>query len=223
MKKLILFTLSVFASVMSFAQTNLQTQYDFGQGHLIATLEMFKADNWGSTFFFADYNMTNHDDRQLGVHGATGSYMEISRSLNFWQDTKLAPVSAHVEANFGVLIPTNLLFGADYALHSADFSKTLTLSLLAKTHRYYNTGAQFTAVWGLNNLLGVDGLNFSGFLDVWNQNETVVMMSQPQLWYNVGKLFSCENLNIGGEIEFTNNFYGKGFKMYPRLGTKWIF
>ena len=37
------------------AQTNLQTLYDFDRGHFTTTLEMFKSDNWGNTFFFIDH------------------------------------------------------------------------------------------------------------------------------------------------------------------------
>lgn len=29
------------------------------------------------------------------------------------------------------------------------------------------------------------------------------MISEPQLWYNVGRWFGCPNLNIGTEIEFS--------------------
>ena len=49
------------------------------------------------------------------------------------------------------------------------------------------------------------------------------MISEPQLWYNVGRWFKCPNLNIGTEIEFSYNFTGAGFMCNPCLGIKWCF
>ena len=122
-------------------------------------------------------------------------------------------------------------------MHSDDFANTLNLKVLYKNiaEAEDNTPIQFTAVWGMNNIFGIDGLNFSGFADVWGQkgyyenkdgkiNETDwVFISEPQLWYNVGKLFGCDNLNIGGEIEISNNFTQEGFMCNPCLGVKWAF
>ena len=73
------------------AQTNLQTFYDFGKNrnHFTTTLEGFYNDNWGNTFFFIDYDYNAKNDK--GVNQApSGSYMEIARCLNFWQDTPLS-------------------------------------------------------------------------------------------------------------------------------------
>ena len=57
MKKNLLF-LAVFftATIFAKAQTNIQVMYDFGKDrqNVTTTLEMFKGDNWGSTFFFVD-------------------------------------------------------------------------------------------------------------------------------------------------------------------------
>ena len=51
-----------------------------------------------------------------------------------------------------------------------------------------------------------------------------IFITEPQLWYNVGKHLGCENLNIGTEIELSNNFGStNGFKCRPCLGAKWIF
>jgi len=98
---------------------------------------------------------------------------------------------------------------------------------------------------GLIISLGVKGLNFSGFADFWWENHTVcnysasasdyrdwdskqdvnvVFISEPQIWYNVGRHFGCENLNIGSEVEFSYHFgTGKGFFARPCLGFKWVF
>ena len=102
-----------------------------------------------------------------------------------------------------------------------------------------DTPLQFTFVWGMKNLFGVDGLTFSGFADIWGENTKFwyadpvdkqaeegkfIFISEPQLWYNVGKHFGVDNLNIGTEIELSYNFAGNhGFYCRPCLGTKWVF
>ena len=92
----------------------------------------------------------------------------------------------------------------------------------------------------MQDLLGVKGLRFSGFIDIWGNNQTCVInpdplnyeakdtkfsiLTEPQLWYNVGQHFGCENLHIGGEAELSFNFAGHyGFMCNPCLGAKWIF
>ena len=224
---------------MAQAQTNLQTFYDFGKnrGHFTTTLEGFYNDNWGNTFFFIDYDYNAKDSK--GVNQApSGSYMEIARCLNFWGNTALAPLSLQVEYNGLVGVNQNFLFGLDYFLHSQDFKNTFNFKVLYKT---FSAGAtsdipvQFTFVWGMQDLFGVDGLRFSGFVDVWGENvvnfmeggtkaQKFVVISEPQIWYNVGKFIGVPNLNIGGEVELSMNFAGyDGFYARPCLGTKWVF
>ncbi|MCQ2130961.1 MAG: DUF5020 family protein [Bacteroidales bacterium] len=213
------------------AQTNLQTLYDFDRGHFTTTLEMFKSDNWGNTFFFVDYDYAEKNT-------PSGTYMEIARCFNFWQDSKLGALSLQAEYNGGLgifglpvgyggfAVNSAFLGGLDYFLHSADFSNTLNLKVLYKDIRGMNSDVpmQFTAVWGMDNLLGVSGLRFSGFIDFWWEGSTSVMISEPQLWYNIGQHIGVDNLNIGGEIEFSNNFAGyDGFAVRPCIGTKWNF
>ncbi|MBR4233204.1 MAG: DUF5020 family protein [Bacteroidales bacterium] len=226
------------------AQTNLQTFYDFGKnrGHFTTTLEGFYGDNWGNTFFFIDYdyNLRDADDN---VQAPSGSYMEIARCLNFWQETAVAPFSLQVEYNGLVGVNQNFLFGVDYFVHNADFSNTFNFKLLGKT---FSRGAksdlplQFTFVWGMQDIFGIEGLRFSGFADIWGEKvfafaedptsdkflkeRNFVFISEPQLWYNVGQHFGCPNLHVGTEIELSCNFAGyDGFKVRPCLGTKWVF
>lgn len=222
------------------AQTNLQTFYDFGKNrnHFTITLEGFYNDNWGNTFFFIDYDF-NAKNPQGVNQGVSGSYMEIARCLNFWQGTVMAPLSLHVEYNGGVGFGSqNFLFGADYFLHSADFRNTFNFKLLFKT---FNNGAssnvplQFTFVWGMQDIFGVQGLRFNGFADIWGENvinfmeaadkpRKVVFISEPQIWYNVGQWFGVPNLHVGSEIELSLNFAGyDGFYVRPCIGAKWVF
>lgn len=221
------------------AQTNLQTFYDFGKNrdHFTTTLEGFYGDKWGNTFFFIDYDYNAKDAD--GVNQApSGSYMEIARCLNFWQDSSIGALSAQVEYNGLVGVNQNFLFGVDYFLHNSDFSNTFNFKLLYKT---FSKGVksdlplQFTFVWGMQDIFGVKGLRFSGFADIWgekviNFNEGLdkekgfVFISEPQLWYNIGQHFGVDNLHIGTEVELSCNFAGyDGFYARPCIGTKWVF
>jgi hypothetical protein len=227
MKKIVL-ALCLLAAVSTQAQ-NLQFHYDFGKDrkYVTTTLEMFKADKWGSSFFFVDYD---HD--QTGSHSPSGSYMEITRSLNFWG----GPLSAHVEydgglgyngdTNFGYGINSAWLFGADYFMHSKDFSRTLTLQAMFKNIRGKNNTAQLTAVWGTQWFN--KKFTFSGFADLWWEKNTYeyltdeihpVFLTEPQLWYNF-----TEHMSAGSEIELSTNFAGnEGFMVNPTLAVKWNF
>ena len=226
------------------AQTNLQTFYDFGRnrGHFTTTLEGFYGDDWGNTFFFIDYDY-NLRDANDNVQAPSGSYMEIARCLNFWQGTALAPFSLQVEYNGLVGVNHNFLFGVDWFLHNDDFSNTFNFKLLGKTFsRGFSSDIplQFTFVWGMQDLFGVQGLRFSGFADIWGENVVAfaedvtsdkflkerkfVFISEPQLWYNIGQHFGVPNLHVGTEIELSCNFAGyDGFAVRPCLGTKWVF
>ena len=243
------------------AQTNLQTFYDFGKNrnHFTTTLEGFYNDNWGNTFFFIDYDYNAKDTK--GVNQApSGSYMEIARCINLWQNTPLSMLSLQVEYNGLVGVNQNFLFGTDIFLHSADFNNTFNFKVLYKwidyakvddpnrTMQTYingdpyksNVPLQFTFVWGMQDLFGVKGLRFSGFADFWwqdhdlfndNKGEAMtpevshfVFLSEPQIWYNVGQHFGCDNLNIGGEVELSYDFgTARGFWCRPCAGIKWVF
>lgn len=259
---LLLSLLSIASSVK--AQTNIQEMYDFNRQQMTTTLEMFQNDDWGSTFFFVD--IYHHFDKNT----PTDFYTEIARSFNFWKGTAMKDFSLHAEWNGGCGIfnldntsyggyPVNnaWLFGAEYCVHSDDYSRTLTLEVLYKNIRggHSQVPMQFTAVWGLNDIFGAKGLNFSGFADFWWEDQTwvnpsyqpsfanlfssptwnthCVFISEPQLWYNVGQFFNCNNLFIGGELEVSCHFSGnakyeegvaaRGFKVNPAAGIKWNF
>lgn len=215
--------------------TNLQIFYDFGQdrNYFTITYEMFHPDLWGNTFFFVDVDMNfvGGDGKNIGPSGA---YTELSRSLNFWQNSAAKDFSLQVEYNGGLgafnggSYPINhsFLFGGNYFLHSRDYRHTLTLQLLYR----YTLGQvnivpmQFTAVWGCKDLFHAKGLTFSGYLDVFGDGGKCVVQSEPQLWYSVGQWFNCPNLNIGTEVELSVNFAGAdGFRCRPCAGLKWVF
>lgn len=146
----------------------------------------------------------------------------------------------------GYAINHAALVGFNYCLHTSDYKNIFNIELLFKyVVDEYNMwrvkGAdgrwmkqsgnqvplQFTFVWGCDDFCTAPGLRFSGFADIWGQRnaggQSFVFISEPQLWYNVGRWFKCPNLNIGTEIEFSYNFTGQGFMCNPCLGVKWCF
>jgi hypothetical protein len=228
MNKRFLFILAFIPALVS-AQ-DLQVLYDFGKdrNYVTTTLEMFKPDKWGSSYYFVDF----YYDFGPFKH-PSGAYMEITRSLHFWK----GPISAHVEYDGGLgSFPTSngqmaypinsaWLLGIDYNLNNADFSKTFTLQAMYKHIVGKQESAQLTAVWGLHFFKRK--LSFTGFADFWLENNnnsdgsvtSTVFVSQPQLWYNFTDHFSA-----GTEVEFANNFAATdGFMVRPRLAVKWNF
>jgi len=220
-----------FAAMAAQAQTNLQVHYDFGEDrkYVTSTLEMFKPDKWGNTFFFVDIDYNNGKDNHPSL-----AYMEIARCLKFWD----GPISAQVEyngglggnsfpatSNYSYVINNSWLFGADYSFHNADFTQTLNLKALYKEIVGKQSSVQFTGVWGLQLL--DKKVTFSGFADVWKEDNSFsngkstdwIFISEPQIWYNF-----TENFSAGSEIELSNNFGTiYGFMVNPTLAVKWNF
>ena len=243
-KTLSIFVLMIFMGLGFAAKAqNIQVMYDFGgeRKYVTTTLEMYKPDKWGNTFFFVDiyHNGKNHPAN----YGPMGMYMEIERGLNFWQNTKLKNLSAHVEYTGGLgVIPPGIgyninnawMFGAEYCFHSEDYRNTLTVYAMYKTIAKVEQSVplQFSIVWGMQDLFNVKGLRFNGFADFWWQanyslKSHFTFITEPQIWYNVGQFFNCPNLNIGGEVEMSYNFTGNNlpdkFYVNPCLGVKWNF
>ncbi len=214
-------------TIASVNAQNLQMHYDMGKdrGYVTTTLEMFKPDQWGSTFFFVDFDYNVGD-----VKGVSLSYMEISRALKFWD----SPFALQVEYNggFGQYAPglayqinDAWLSGAQYTWNNADYSRIFTLQGLYKYIRgKHDASFQITGVWTMQFFEGK--LTFMGFADFWreenvfgNKKTDFVFLSEPQLWYNVN-----QHLSLGGEVEIASNFAGvEGFKVCPTVAVKWTF
>lgn len=211
---------------------------------MTTTLELFYPDNWGSTFAFVDFDYNIHPNDPKNTPFM--AYTEIARCLNFWGKTKAKDLSVQVEYNGGLGVYKDAagdlrgyginhaaLVGLNYCLHTADYKNIFNIELLYKfivddwNKTKNQVPLQFTFVWGCDDFCTLPGLRFSGFLDIWGQRyatgQSFVMISEPQLWYNVGRWFKCPNLNIGTEIEFSYNFTGSGFMCNPCLGIKWCF
>jgi hypothetical protein len=244
MKRLMTIVLLAMAALGANAQ-NIQLHYDLGRNlysdeesdrqKVTLTLEQFKADEWGSWFYFFDVDLTRKTTRSI--------YTEIAREVKLGQES---PFAAHIEYDGGLWHAPSLgdgsyqqagLAGFAFNGHNADFSKTWSVQALYKQFfkSYAGTRAyasfQLTGVWGLNFFDGQ--LTFSGFLDLWRGEKggnypageqghgMLVLLTEPQLWYNVNK-----HLSFGTEVEISNNFVinyasDKTFFVNPTLAVKW--
>lgn len=239
MSKKIFFACAIAA--LAFAQgvkaQNVQVFYDFGENrqYVTTTFEMFKADKFGDTFWFIDHYYADKAQRKAGNASAfNGTYFEIERGINFWQDSNLKDLSAMVEYDGSSWGAGIFCFGAKYFLHNADFSNTFTVALLYDAHIGVGDAdipVKFSGVWGMNDIFGVKGLVFKGFIDVWGNNSAfadgtsakVSVLTEPQVWFNLGSTFDG-HLDLGGEVELSYNFAGhKGFMVNPCAGIRWTF
>lgn len=228
MKKFI-FILCLFSSTALMAQ-NIQLHYDMGKGrkYLTSTVEMFKPDKWGNTFFFIDMNYNDNE-----IKGVSLAYFEIARCLKLGS----SPFSFHAEYNGGFgqfaanpyngaySINNAWLTGIDYTWNNADFSKGFSLKVLYKNIRHKQDASfQLTGVWHANFLK--NKVTFSGFADFWKEDNIIdgekkefTFLSEPQLWFN-----ATSNFSIGSEVELSKGFAGmSGFNVMPTVAGKWTF
>ena len=221
-----------FATAFEAKGQNLQLHYDLGRNSATTTVEMFRADGGGSTFFFVDLD---YDPK------VSGAYWEISRELNFWQESKVGWLSVHMEYNGGLNTSAGsfnnaFLGGLTYSGHSKDWSKTWsvtasykaipgTVDALGKCQMH---NFQITGVWNLDFFN--HWLSFNGFADFWRemrpwQGTEYIFITEPQIWVNLNKIKGWEkvNLSLGTEVELSCNFVAKGFHAMPTVAAKWTF
>jgi hypothetical protein len=227
--KHILLTVAFVGMMMAVNAQNVQLHYDMGKdrGYFTSTVEMFKPDKYGSTFFFVDMDYTS-DARNVS-NGVSLAYWEIARAFKWSENQKFQP---RVEYNGGVLkldgdatpfipIENCWLAGLERTFASADFSKILTLQANYKYIKDKEDASfQLTAVWTIQML--DNKLTFTGFADFWKEEmfwgTDFRFLSEPQLWYNF-----CPNFSAGTEIELSNNFIGDKFFVSPTLAVKYTF
>lgn len=225
--------------ILSFSLTgamaqNVQLHYDFGKDRNFptTTVEMFKTDKLGSTFFFVDMDYNVGD-----IKGISMAYWEIARAFNLGK----SPLAAHIEYNGGFgqyttpdftgayQINDAWLAGLDYNYNNEDFTRGFTIQVLYKYIRdKHDASFQLTGVWYMDMLN--KKLTFSGFADFWREDQAFpdgevvdetkfIFIAEPQLWYNF-----TPHISLGSEIEIGNNFGSvKGFRVNPTLGAKWTF
>ncbi|MDX9923902.1 MAG: DUF5020 family protein [Ignavibacteriaceae bacterium] len=230
MKKLLLVFFLLMAAKVT-AQ-NLQLHYDLGEDrkYFTTTIEMFKPDEYGSTFFFVDFDFNMPENKSISL-----AYWEIARYVTVYEK-----LSVTLQYNDGfVTIPTPVgnysgtlnqswLAGVSYPIDLGFV--TLNTDLLAKKiYKSDGLDVQLTTVWFVPFLEGK--LNFTGFLDIWTQDKNLragaigsdkemVFLTEPQLWYNFDK-----HLSVGTEIEISNNFlpFQDEIKVNPTIAVKWNF
>lgn len=204
---------------------NLQLHYEASgdREYVVSTLEMFKPDQYGSTFWFVDMEYDTS-----GAGGVSLTYWEIARAFTLPINNLSATLQYNAGvANFGsfgqawmvglnyyldmgfVALPIDILYRAAQGAKSPDF--------------------QLTTTWFIPLLDGK--ADFSGFLDIWSEDDSdvegkkIIYQAEPQLWYNINKTFS-----IGSEVEISYNFaFDKngvqkdGVQALPTLGLRWNF
>ena len=239
MKKTLLSALLFIACLPMFAQLNVQMHYDLGKAIygdelsnrplFTATVENFKADKWGSTFFFIDLDFGDNTMKSV--------YAEFSREFKLGK----SPFAAHVEYNGGLSGSGSYndayLAGGAWNWANKDFSKTFSLQLLYK-HLANQPSSnkhswQVTTVWGIHFANGL--CSFSGFADLWHDNSvtgSLIFCSEPQFWFNLNALESVSDdfkLSLGAEVELTKNMVwptdglNDNFYAIPTLAAKWTF
>ncbi|MDR1381752.1 MAG: DUF5020 family protein [Tannerella sp.] len=208
---------------------NVQIHYDTGSALyreyedrplITTTVEMFRTDRWGSTFFFVDM-----DYRSAGIAAA---YWEIARELKFWQGN----VSMHVEYNGGTPYVKNaFLLGTTYARNNADFTQGFAFTPMYKFIQTLHSPHQFqlTGTWYM--YFAARKFSFTGFADWWREPGgdfgDFVLLAEPQGWMHLNRFRGVDglfNLSIGSELEVSYDFAGRdGLFLIPTLALRWDF
>lgn len=229
MKKILTMCAMLVAGLAASAQ-NIQVHYDFGRNiytgeeagrqNFTLTYETFSADKLGSWYYFVDLD--------INQHGMAGAYTEVSREFNVGKQGWAAHVEYDGGLNLGTSFQTSALIGPAWNGHNSDFSTTYSVQLLYKQFFGQNgndpyASAQLTGVWSTTFASGK--CTFSGFIDFWrgqkyNGHGQLVMLTEPQLWYNISK-----KVSVGTEVEMSNNFVynavnDKSFFVNPTLALK---
>ena len=227
--KRILLLFSVLTLTIATNAQNLQLHYDLGEGrkYFTSTVEMFRPDKYGSTFFFIDMDYSS--DARNVTNGVSLAYWEIARAFQ-WKENQF--IQPRVEYNGGVFkldgddtpfipIENCWLAGVEHTWASTDFSKIFTLQANYKYIKDKEDASfQLTAVWTVNMLN--NKLSFLGFADFWKEEmfwgSDFRFLSEPQFWYNFNPHFSA-----GTEIELSNNFVDHKFFVSPTIAVKYTF
>lgn len=241
-KKVFLTFVLLSIAALSVCSQNLQVHFDprrtihgtddFARNYVTTTFEMFKPDKWGSTFMFVDLDF-NMKKGNIGL-----AYMEIARDQNLGK----LPIKAHVEFNgglgktldhYGFSIENAYLLGASYPFAVGSFNFSTYAAYKLYTFDKTSHDVQWTLTWNANFF--DNKFTMTGFFDIWSQNKNkgkanwtsgkkVVIITEPQFWYNVNS-----NLSLGTEVEITSNFYtnattgkDKAF-VNPTIAAKWNF
>ncbi len=209
-------------SASAFSQS-LQLHYDLGKDrqYLTSTIEMFRPDSLGSTFFFVDFDYDGGKGNTMSL-----SYFEIARYftlplLDHKLDATLQFNDGHAVFD-GAAVPLGQIWlaGLSYPVKLRNFE--VKMDILYR-HADYSSGAgfQYTAAWF--HPFCEERFLFSGFLDIWTEDRgegnNVVWMAEPQLWWN-----AWDKLFLGSELEISRNFISSDrWEFMPTAGVQWFF
>lgn len=217
---------------------NLQMQYDFSEDRkfITTTLEMFKPDTLGSTFWFVDFDF----NLPGSPRSMSSAYWEISRDFyipGLRKHPAFDQLTFHLEYNDGFAaykVAEDTLGAYSYnSIFLTGFSHPVKIGQVVLTTQWLCRIArgmdapdfQFTVVWFQPLLRGK--VLMTGFADLWSQdkifdpeNKELVFMAEPQLWYLI-----TPKIALGGELEIGKNFpFGPNeWEFRPALGFRWEF
>jgi hypothetical protein len=238
MKKYLLLVLLLLVLRVRTEAQNLQLHYDFGEGrkYFTATLEMFRPDALGYTFWFIDLDF----DFPGSPRSMSAVYWEISRDFYIPGLKKIHPfeeLGFHLEYNDGFTAyqdtgqtigaaSYNSVFLTGFSFPLRLGNESVTAQLLLRLPRGMDVpDFQVTLVW--TRLLLKERVLFTGFADLWSQDKIagadrkeLVFQAEPQLWYLI-----TSKIALGGEIEISHNFpVGPNeWEFMPTLGFRWEF
>lgn len=229
MKKFFLLCAMLVVGIVASAQ-NIQVHYDLGRHiysteegerqNVTVTFEHFSADRLGSWFYFVDLD--------IDKHGMAGAYTEVSREFKVGDKGWAAHMEYDGGLNLGTSFQTSALVGPAWNGHNDDYSTTYSIQAMYKQYFKQNgnkayASFQLTGVW--NTTFAKGKCTFSGFIDLWRGEKAdghgqLVILSEPQFWYNINK-----KVSVGTEWEFSNNFIfnmanDKTFFFNPTLACK---
>jgi hypothetical protein len=232
-------TLLLLLTPLYIGAQNLQLHYDLGKERKFytATLEMFRPDSLGSTYWFIDLDFKYPGSPR----SMSATYWEISREFYmpwFKKNPSLRNLGFHLEYNDGFTAYKDsgeMMGAASYnSVFLTGFSypvkigpvKFTTQALLRMPRGMDGfPDFQLTLVWFQpvfrNRVL------ITGFIDFWTQDKIsepdkkeMVIQTEPQFWYMV-----LPKLAIGSEIEISHNFPvgPKPWQVNPTVAFRWEF
>ena len=203
---------------------------------LTATLQHFSEWKYGDNFMFLD--IEGKDDYKLEpaqYYGEFASRISLDKIIlgpkngtnllgSFLKETYIkleynggTPVSSVSDYDY---IDDALLYGIsfDLDLGQPNFGYT-NISFLVKDyevideHDSSDVSWQVTLVWGQPFTIGSLNMDFQGFMDIWEYNDEVVVLTEPQIRLLLNSFVGEDNFlsdsAIGMEFEISNRFFSQ--------------
>lgn len=208
-----------------FSQTELQIHADLDRQPVdsaiwTVTLEHFSEWSYGDNFFFLD--IEGKEDLETE---ADTLYFEYAPRVSFDRvfAKEIIPCSflgetyATVQYNDSDKFYINQvwLYGVSIDFDFQPNYGFSNLQLLVRDEDTQDAAYQITYVWGQPfQVAGLD-FDFRGFADFWKNDDTHVLLTEPQLRLKLSNLVAEGNpfsqASIGTELELSRNFFGSGY------------